>query len=76
MSGVRVVVGAEDFHKVFEAGLSLEMKSQEYVRALRDNGIKVQKGLSGDELIIEVSPDQRSLFDELTDYYMNSFSRR
>ena len=54
MSSVRVVVGAEYFHKVFEASLSLEMKSQEYVSALRDNGIKVQKGCSSDELIIEV----------------------
>lgn len=75
MGSVRVVVGAEDFHKVFEANLSLEMKSREYVRALRDNGIKVQEGCSRDELIIEVSSDQRSLFDELTDDYMNSFSR-
>jgi hypothetical protein len=76
MSSVRVAVGAEDFHKVIEANLLLEMKSQEYVRALRDNGVKVQKGLSGGELIIEVSPDQRVLVDRLTNEYMNSFSRR
>jgi hypothetical protein len=42
---------------------------------LLENGINVQKGLSGDELIIEVSPDRRDLFDRLTNDYMNSFSR-
>lgn len=75
MGSVRVVVGSEDFHKVFEVSLFLEMKSQEFVRALRDNGIKVQKGCSSGGLIVEVSPDQRSLFDELTNDYMNSVNR-